>query len=685
MVRTLFILSLVMLLGIPGTTEAATLTRPQNNLGLSAYWSFDQGTSTRVVDQSGKGHALTLTTSGSVLPTWITGRYGKGLTFDGSTNYATIPTVTDLSFPDQTFTVSYWIKETSATGTFVMANGAVSGGWGVRDDGAVFLKNVSNNQNTYSMSGATLADNKWHHVVYVITTSTTVAANNTVTAYVDGASVSMSGTPTVTYSPHTNFSIGNRNSSSNPWAGSIDEVRIYGRGLSATEISGLYRKGQVAVKNVSRSGLVGEWKFDEGTSTDAGDSSGFKNSAALVNAPLWVTGKHGKAVLLDGNTQYATIPNASSLNNGSLTASMWFTLSADPECDAGNNYRIFLNKLNGVTGWRVILEQDKSLQFDVGIGGVVSRSGGKNVGMQVGVPVFVTFTYDASTGDQKVWANGVALPTKTNTPAPIDSNSDSIGVGKGGATGLCPASGNGYVPGAYDDLRIYSRALSAAEIYALYRERTVSINSSQNTKVTNGLIGVWSFDGADLQGTTAYDRSGSGNNGTLVNSPKKSIGKIGQALQLTGNNYVNTSVSAPVSAYSKSAWVKVASCSNTNNIVSSTGNATALFAPSSYTCKLSSGHNGSWMQVQDSTALTPGVWYFVSVTYDSSVAGGTLKLYKNGALVNSATSIAAPATGAVQIGAHGGGNFLTGSIDDARLYNRALTDAEVEQLYLMGK
>jgi len=232
-------------------------------------------------------------------------------------------------------------------------------------------------------------------------------------------------------------------------------------------------KAATLARPANNLGLQAYWSFDEGTSTRATDFSGKNNSATLVNSPLSVPGKHGKAIQFDGNSSYASVPSSDSLNNGSLTASTWFTLTSEIDCDAGNNYRIFLNKLSGVTGWRVVLEQNKQPQFDVGISGAVSRSGGVSVGMQVGVPIFLTFTYDAATGDQKVWANGVLKSTKTNTPAALDTNSVALNIAAGGTTGSCPASGNGYTPGKYDDVRIYSRALSATEIATLYTQGEV--------------------------------------------------------------------------------------------------------------------------------------------------------------------------------------------------------------------
>src|SRR3989338_6317626 len=47
----------------------------------------------------------------------------------------------------------------------------------------------------------------------------------------------------------------------------------------------------------------------------------------------------------------------------------------------------------------------------------------------------------------------------------------------------------------------------------------------------SGLVGYWSFDGKDMAGNTAYDRSGNANNGTLTNGPVRTIGKIGQGLR----------------------------------------------------------------------------------------------------------------------------------------------------------
>lgn len=689
--KYLALLILLFVFLTPQSVRAATLTRPTNNLGLRAYWSFDEGTGLRANDRTGFKNTGTL--SGSVVPAWVSGKYGKALSFDGSTSYVEVPDSESFTFGTSPVSISAWVNFNS--GGMGVYQGIVSQGidsFELNKSGGNTLRLEMKYADGTNKRGETAVNtlsepNTWYFVVGIFEPATGtftfyINGQQSTTFYVDSQA---GGTLKNSTSP---VQIGRRGSAQLLMNGEIDELKIYGRVLSPAEVASMYRAGQSSIKNVARTGLVGEWKFDEGVGTTAHNSTNYSTRATLVNGATWTTGKHGRAVQLDGNNQYATIPGSTELNISSVTTAFWFTLTADPECDAGNNYRMLFNKLSGVTGWRVVLEQDKSVQFDVGIGGVSSRSGGRSVGMRVGVPVFLAFTYDAATGDQKIWANGALVYTKANTPAPMDVNSSPFTIGAGGSAGTCPSSGNGFVPGIYDDVRIYNRALSADELYALYKERAVAVNSSQNTKMTNGLIGMWSFNGADVVGTTTVtDGSGNGNNGTIVGTPQRVAGKLGQAFWFTGNQYITTTVAPPSAAYTKTAWVKLTAtnCSGSNNIISSSGSATAFWAASSNSCKLAAGHNNSWTQVMDATPLVQKTWYFVSVTYDSTVAGGTLTLYKDGVVVSSATGISAPPNTAAVIGGHNGGNYMVGIIDEARLYNRALSASEIKQLYLMGK
>jgi hypothetical protein len=91
------------------------------------------------------------------------------------------------------------------------------------------------------------------------------------------------------------FSIGERRVGNWNFPGQIDDLRIYNRPLSSSEVSRLYDWAP---------GPVGWWKFDERIGTSANDSSGNANTGTLTNGPQWVSGKIGQGLSFDGATQY---------------------------------------------------------------------------------------------------------------------------------------------------------------------------------------------------------------------------------------------------------------------------------------------------------------------------------------------------------------------------------------------
>src|SRR5208337_5675022 len=71
-------------------------------------------------------------------------------------------------------------------------------------------------------------------------------------------------------------------------------------------------------------GLVGWWRFDEGSGTIAGDSSGNGNNGTIYGA-TWVTGKYGDALSFDGASNYVSIPYNPIFNfgTGSFSVGVW--------------------------------------------------------------------------------------------------------------------------------------------------------------------------------------------------------------------------------------------------------------------------------------------------------------------------------------------------------------------------
>lgn len=154
---------------------------------------------------------------------------------------------------------------------------------------------------------------------------------------------------------------------------------------------------------------------------------------------------------------------------------------------------------------------------------------------------------------------------------------------------------------------------------------------------------------------------------------------VGAAFTFDGtDDYINCG-NILTASYTKEAWVKFSTSSNGNNFLSA-GNVTsgsALWAPGIYNYSLSAGHDGAWNQVQDNVAMIPGTWYHIAVTYDA--ASSTMVLYKNGVVVSTNTNVL-PFTGTspLHIGAFSGTFVTTGSMDEVRIWNRPLCQAEIQ-------
>ncbi len=204
--------------------------------------------------------------------------------------------------------------------------------------------------------------------------------------------------------------------------------------------------------------------------------------------------------------------------------------------------------------------------------------------------------------------------------------------------------------------------------------------------VTSGLVGEWKFD-EDI-GTTStltYDATGNGDNGTLMSSPTRATStcKIANCLVFNGSNYVSIPNSATLelrNAISISAWVNPATSTASTQLAimgkSSEVILSLSYGQSRFTIYATAG---GYSQAMGGTILPANTWYHIVGTFD----GNQIKIYENGVLkgtTNYSTSIADTAA-IPYIGSAGGYQFFSGSIDDVRIYNRALSAYEVGQLY----
>ncbi|HVZ61658.1 MAG TPA: LamG-like jellyroll fold domain-containing protein [Terriglobales bacterium] len=199
--------------------------------GPKLSFSFDNNTGTLATDYSGNSNNGTLTNG----PAWTTGKYGMGVSFDGLNDSVQVNNSSALSL-GSTGTIEAWVK----VNTLGKWHGIIAKGSANSDPANSYAMEINNSNKFLCIlgNGATAK---------VLASSSTVVVGQfyhiactwngtTIQMYVNGAqnaSVAQGITPKVNTAP---LSIGQFGGNSDPTNGIIDEVRIYNRALSATEI-----------------------------------------------------------------------------------------------------------------------------------------------------------------------------------------------------------------------------------------------------------------------------------------------------------------------------------------------------------------------------------------------------------------------------------------------------------------
>jgi len=244
-----------------------------------------------------------------------------------------------------------------------------------------------------------------------------------------------------------------------------------------------------------------------------------------------------------------------------------------------------------------------------------------------------------------------------------------------------------------------------AGAYYYFKVSGSTLNKSPTSSITSGLVGYWTFDGADVSGTSATDRSGAGNTGTLTNGPIRGIGKIGQALSFDGiNDYVDVGDMASLEGVSQvtlSTWVKPSSLSAIYlGLISKQSSLTSDMSlisggpdlgDSSHVAFVMRNGSDSYGYTIDPGNLVVGQWTHVVGIFDGSGSDNSrrLSIYVNGnkrELTFSGTiPTTTPANSTNMTLGLSGSYYFSGTIDESRTYSRALSLSEVRALYNQGR
>jgi len=306
-----------------------------------------------------------------------------------------------------------------------------------------------------------------------------------------------------------------------------------------------------------------------------------------------------------------------------------------------------------------------------------------------------------------LYVNGQVEGTLNPGPQTVSYSGEALTIGE---HNIFPTARRGF-DGLIDEVTFYNRALSASEIQGIY-------NASSAGKCTNipppvcvnppsGLISWW-------PGENNANDVHSNNHGTPQNGATFSIGKVGQAFSFDGvDDYVEVpdspSLTPPSSSLTLEAWVKPDAV-NGNYVIISKYNSNnpsvngvswylgldTIIRPGHLRFAIYQNPAVSIARTIDTNnpVLLAGVWQHVAATFD--LATQEMKIYVNGVEVPNTlepgsatlTSIADSHT-PVRIGVavHVAGNFANfwdGLIDEAGIYNRALSASEIQSIYNAG-
>lgn len=618
-----------------GTTGAPTGSqtyyfRRGASLQYPLVWTLDDGSGTIAHGERDQVHASLR--NGAA---WTSGAVGGAVNLDGVDDFVSTTYVHNLPM----WTVALWVRSPAAP-TSGVASGPVQReanfqlNWNHDDPkfrGAAALRIGGT---WHSASFGPLAGNIWYHLAATYD-------GETLRTYRDGVLISSntrpSGPPDAEPSPLT---LGRHATRDRYFAGAIDDVRIYDRALGGSEIASLMSQGA------------------DGTPPEA--PAGLITAVAGQTVNLWWSPASDPE---SGISQYRVYRGSSSGAGKILLGYVGGTsLSASDQTGAASTYYYYeVRAVNGTglegppSNEAFAITGDVPPAAPTGLTAIVSGDG-------VNIDWLDNLEQDLA---------GYRLYRGTTTGGPYDP----IGPALIGTSGYADA---GLVPGTY---YYVVRAVDVAGYESqLSTERSATIAEPANPSSPTW---QWRFD--EGGGTVAYDGSGHGMNGTLLNGAAWTTGVSGSGVTFDGtDDSVATTFAQNLPVWTVAVWVR-SPAAPTSGVTSGPVQREANF-------QFNWNHDdpkfrgaaalrvaGTW-QAASFGPLAANTWYHLAATYD----GETLRTYRDGVLITSNTRPSGPPdaeSSSLRFGRHSTRDrYFAGSIDDVRIYDRALDATEVAAL-----
>lgn len=269
------------------TVSAQSSACPIDPTDLIAYWKLDEGTGTMAGDSTGNGHTGSLVNgtawSGTTAPTM----FGNpaAASFDGNNDEITAPD-TLLGLGMTNFTVSTWVKADPGDGDRAVLGHFANPGPGYRGWGLYLYNTNRVNFFGYGTMGsndtshaATVLNSGWHHVSGVYSRS---GNDLTIRTYVDGVLVGSNTATVGDIAVSTPMMLGTY-TFQNHYLGYLDDVRVYDRSLSGTEVAALSR-GDCAYPASSSSSSTSSGSSESSSSSSSSSESSSSSSSSSMSS-----------------------------------------------------------------------------------------------------------------------------------------------------------------------------------------------------------------------------------------------------------------------------------------------------------------------------------------------------------------------------------------------------------------
>lgn len=630
-------------------------------------------------------------------PTWKTKEACKingCLYFDGG-DYVSFSS--SAQFSPSSLSVGTWFKTNMSGGAMLIRNRF--NGYGL-EIGNYLTTSASAGQLTFWVydnttkydvtSTKTYNDNLWHYVAGVYDGSS-------VQLYIDGEKAGTAAAGSIFYNGNA-FAIG-RDADNNGgyFTGYIDEPKIWNSALNESQIKTDFNQASAIVLGAQNEAAdlsdgagnppILNWTLDDKTGSSVNDISGNNFTATNVASPIWQPASKchfGSCLLYNGTTQYSNRSTVVTNSTGNFTMQGWFNrVSNSP---TGENP--FYNGNTGTNGYGFIISDGNcgdGNEIGVLLGGRKCDAVNSTTNMELNRWYFLTLTHTGTTWS--LYINGAFAHSGTNA----------VNAPSGGGGTFIGSLFNGYV----DDVKMYDYVRTPAQIAYDYNR--------------GGPMAWYKMD--ECEGSIIHDASGNNNTATFyVGSGTHSsvgtcatsnttwgsgtAGKYNSALSFdASDDYLVTPLTTTQQRFTIGAWVKNLNPGDDRQTIISKSSyfATAatdfpfdLYATgagTSYVVAIDSGSNF----VADLTVQSPAIypidtWHHVVATYD----GATLILYVDGqeaARGSGAVTLSSNARAytlgrsAFEAAGQVGTTLLSGYIDDARIYNYALSPTQIKKLY----